>query len=146
MEFHNCVAKLLFTTKQERPNIHTEIDFLTTQVRGPYEGDWKKLNRVLTYLESMINPPLTLQEYLLTVAKWWVGASFCSILTCAATPAGVFHCLLFNYFLNPRQVPFFHWLYSKGGENNFYECWYWNCRRISRWTSLRRCCTSGISC
>ena len=61
MLFHNCVTKLLFVTKQARPYIQTSVTFLTTQVIDPDKDDYNELKIVLTYLNSTIYLPLTLQ-------------------------------------------------------------------------------------
>ena len=37
--FHTFVSKALFATKISRPDIHTEMNFLTNCVRGPKEDD-----------------------------------------------------------------------------------------------------------
>ena len=50
--------------------------FLTTRVRKPYEGDWKKLRILLGYLKQTIKLTLTLRTDRLNVLKWWVGASY----------------------------------------------------------------------
>ena len=51
-EFHTIVAKGLFLCKRARPDIQTTIAFLTTRVREPDEDDWKKLIRLLKYLNG----------------------------------------------------------------------------------------------
>ena len=53
--FHRLVDKLLFLSKRARPDIQPKIAFLTTRVRSPDEDDWKKLQRVLSYLDATIN-------------------------------------------------------------------------------------------
>ena len=53
--FRRLVAKLLFLIKRERPDIQPTIVFLTTRVRNPDEDDWKKLRRLLSYLDATIN-------------------------------------------------------------------------------------------
>ena len=49
------VAKTLFLRKRARPDIQPTIAFLTTRVRSTDEDDWKKLGRVLIYLDATIN-------------------------------------------------------------------------------------------
>ena len=53
--FRRLVAKLLFLIKRERPDIQPTIVFLTTRVRNLDEDDWKKLRRVISYLNATIN-------------------------------------------------------------------------------------------
>ena len=53
--FHRLVAKLLFLSKRERPDIQPTITFLTMRVRNIDKYDWKKLRRVLSYLYAKKN-------------------------------------------------------------------------------------------
>ncbi len=48
--FHHTVCQLLFAASRARPDIQTEVSFLTRQVKDPDEDDWGKLVRVLKYL------------------------------------------------------------------------------------------------
>ena len=41
--FHATTAQGLFLTKRARPDIHTGIAFLCTQVWDPNEEDWEKI-------------------------------------------------------------------------------------------------------
>jgi hypothetical protein len=50
--FHSCVANLLYLAKRVRPDILTPVAFLTARVSNPTFEDWKKMNRVLKYLNS----------------------------------------------------------------------------------------------
>jgi hypothetical protein len=47
VEFHNLVAKTLYTTKQARPNTCTAIAFLTMRVRAPDKDNWNKLTHLM---------------------------------------------------------------------------------------------------
>ena len=74
--FHRFVAKLLFLIKRARPDIQPTIVFLTTRVRNPDEDNWKKIQRVLSYLDATINTvKLHLNANELNVVHWWVDAS-----------------------------------------------------------------------
>ena len=53
--FHTITAKLLYIMKRARPDIELAVFFLCTRVRDPNIDDWKKLKRVLGWLESTIN-------------------------------------------------------------------------------------------
>jgi hypothetical protein len=75
-EFHRIVAKLLFLCKRARPDIQTPVAFLCTRVKGPDKDDYKKLTRVMKYLRSTIDLPLTLETDSVDIVKWWVDASF----------------------------------------------------------------------
>ena len=48
-------SKLLLLRKRARPDIQPTIAFLATRVRNPDEDDWKKLRRVISYLNATIN-------------------------------------------------------------------------------------------
>ena len=52
---HRLVEKILFLSKRTRPDIQPTIAFLATRVRNSEEKDWKKLRRVLIYLDATIN-------------------------------------------------------------------------------------------
>ena len=51
-DFHKFVAKGLFASKRAQPDIQPTIAVLTTRVKGPTEGDWKKLMRLMEYLNG----------------------------------------------------------------------------------------------
>jgi hypothetical protein len=48
--FHSLVAKLLYLSKRTRPDVLLAVNFLCTRVQAPDIDDWKKLVRVLKYL------------------------------------------------------------------------------------------------
>ena len=52
--FHSVTAKLLFIEKRARPDIEPTIAYLCTRVDKSDEDDWKKLRRVLTWLNNTI--------------------------------------------------------------------------------------------
>jgi hypothetical protein len=74
--FHTIVAKLLWICKRSRPDIHTAIAFLSRRTKEPDEDDWKKLRRLLIYLHSTLDMPLTLQANNLHTIQWWVDGAF----------------------------------------------------------------------
>jgi hypothetical protein len=74
--FHTNTAKLLFLSKQARPDVQTTVAYLTTRVRAPDEDDYKKLSRVVKYLRGSIDKILTLEADAMHLVKWWVDASF----------------------------------------------------------------------
>ncbi len=73
---HSLVAKLLFVSKRARPDIQVPISFLTSRVTKADEDDWKKLKRLLQYLQKTIDMPLTLSIDNLNIVKTWVDAAF----------------------------------------------------------------------
>ncbi len=60
VQFHNLVAKTLYTTKRARPDTCTAIAFLTTRVRAPDKDDWKKLVHLMRYIRGTLDMPLIL--------------------------------------------------------------------------------------
>src|SRR5210317_2223723 len=75
-EFHTLVAKGLFLCKHARPDIQTTIVFLTTRVKEPDEDDWKKLLRMMRYLNGSKDLVLTLSSDGTGICKWYIDASY----------------------------------------------------------------------
>ena len=74
--FHTIVAKGLFVAKRARPDIMMTIAFLCTRVRGPTEDDWKKLVRLIRYLNGTAELCLTLAADGSNIVRWYGDASF----------------------------------------------------------------------
>ena len=74
--FHTFVAKGLFLSKRARLDIAPTISVLSTRVRDPIENDWKKLVRMMKYLNGTKGWHLTLSADSLRTIKWYVDASF----------------------------------------------------------------------
>jgi hypothetical protein len=73
---HTWVAKALFACKRARPDTHTAVTLLCTRVKTPNRSDWKKLVRLLQYLNGTREDTLTIGIDDLNVVKWYVDASF----------------------------------------------------------------------
>jgi hypothetical protein len=73
---HTWVAKALFACKRSRPDIHTAVTLLCTRVKDPNQNDWKKLVRLLHYLNGTRKDVLVLGIDDIAVVKWFVDASF----------------------------------------------------------------------
>ena len=58
--FHTVVAKLLYVSKQGRPDTSLSVAFLTTRVRAPDTDDWGKLSHLMEYLRADRDRPLVL--------------------------------------------------------------------------------------
>ena len=58
--FHHFVAKLLYLSMRARPDIQISVSLLCTRVRGPDTDDYKKLARVMKYIQGTIGLPLIL--------------------------------------------------------------------------------------
>ena len=74
-KYHTIVAKGLFLCQRARPDIQTAIAFLSTRVKGPDQDDWKKLQRLIFYLNGTRTLPLILETNNLNIVKWFVDAS-----------------------------------------------------------------------
>uniref|UniRef100_A0A7S2E9B4 Uncharacterized protein n=1 Tax=Ditylum brightwellii TaxID=49249 RepID=A0A7S2E9B4_9STRA len=68
--FHTTTAKLLFLCKRARQDIQMPVAFLTSRVKESEKDDWKKLKRVVLYLNGTINFVTTLSADKLNVTKW----------------------------------------------------------------------------
>jgi hypothetical protein len=76
VEFHNLVAKTLYSTKRAMPDTCTAIAFLTTRVRAPHKDDWNKLVHLMRYIRGTRTMPLILSANGSGILKWCVDASF----------------------------------------------------------------------
>ena len=75
-KYHMMVAKGLFLCKCVRPDIQPTIAVLCTRVNDPNEADWKKLVRLMKYLNGTKKKRLHLSAGNLRCIKWWVDTSF----------------------------------------------------------------------
>ena len=75
-EFHTVVAKGLWACKRTRPDIHTAIAGLCTRVQKPNQDDWKKLIRLLKYINGTREDKLILSADDLHTLLWSIDASF----------------------------------------------------------------------
>jgi hypothetical protein len=69
---------LLFVAKRARPDILLAVSFLTTRVKEPDTDDWKKLIRVLSYLQETLEHCLTLVCTNLDQLTWYIDGSYAS--------------------------------------------------------------------
>ena len=74
--FHTVVAKGLFVSKRARPDIQPTIAVLCTRVKDSNEGDWKKLLRLMKYLNGTREMVLTLSADNISIIKWYVDVAF----------------------------------------------------------------------
>jgi len=77
--FHSIAAKLLFLSKRGRPDMQPTVAFLTTRATKAYEDDeedWKKMGRLLQYLNATIDLSLTISADSMTVLKTWVDSAY----------------------------------------------------------------------
>jgi hypothetical protein len=74
--FVRMVMQLLFLSQRARPDLRTAVSFLCTRLQKPDKDDYKKLVRVMKYLQCTIDLPLTLSSDGSGTLAWWVDASF----------------------------------------------------------------------
>jgi hypothetical protein len=74
--YHSFVAKGLFLAKRARPDTMPTIAVLSTRVKDPQEGDWKKLVRLMKYLNGTRELTLKLKCDNLYSLKWFVDVAF----------------------------------------------------------------------
>ena len=75
-EFHSVVAKGIFLGKRARPDIQTGNSVLSTRIKESNESDWKKLVRLMKYLNGTKGRHLTLRIEDPTTIIWSIDASF----------------------------------------------------------------------
>jgi hypothetical protein len=68
--------QLLFLSQQAQPDIHTAMTFLCRCIQSPNDHNYKKLGRVMKYLQSMMNLPLVLYADSSGQPKWHINASY----------------------------------------------------------------------
>ena len=61
--FHHFLAQLIYISKRARPDIQISVSFLCTRLRGPDTDDYKKLSRLMKYIQGTICIPLILSIY-----------------------------------------------------------------------------------
>ena len=69
-------------------DIHLAIMALSTRVRAPTTNDWKKLVRVMKFLNGTQDDVLTLRVNDLHVVRWYVDALFAVHPNLKVTRAG----------------------------------------------------------
>jgi hypothetical protein len=74
--FHSVVAKLLYLCKRTRPDILTEVSFLTKRVLAPQRDDLRKLESTITYIRGTRTLPLILEVTDPVHVTSYIDASF----------------------------------------------------------------------
>ena len=74
--FYRIVMQLQYLSQRARPDLRTAISFLCKRVTKSDEDDWKKLIRVVKYLDCTKSLMLTLEAGVDGVLHWFVDASF----------------------------------------------------------------------
>jgi hypothetical protein len=74
--FHRMVMQLLYLSQRARPDIRTAISYLCKRTTKPDQDDWKKLTRVMRYLQGTVELKLRLSADGSGQVRWWVDSSF----------------------------------------------------------------------
>ena len=72
----HIVMQLLYLSQRARPDIRTAVSFLCGHLTRPDKDDYKKLARVMKYLDSTVDMPLVLAADNTGKIRWWVDASY----------------------------------------------------------------------
>ena len=75
-EFHTFVTKGMFIAKRARQDILPAITFLSTRTKQPNEGDWRKLVKLLSYLNKTQELVVRLEADDSQMVNWHIDASF----------------------------------------------------------------------
>jgi hypothetical protein len=74
--FVHMVMQLLYLSQRARPDVRTAVSFLCTRLQHPDRDDYRKLARVMKYLQGTVFLPLTLSSDGSGMLAWWVDASY----------------------------------------------------------------------
>jgi hypothetical protein len=73
--FHKMVMQLQYMSQRARPDLRTAVSFLCKRVTKPDEDDWKKLTRVMRYLQGTVTLTLRLAADGSGNVEWYIDAS-----------------------------------------------------------------------
>ena len=74
--FHRMVMQLQYLSQRGRPDIRTPCPTCASARAKPDWDDWKKLTRVMRYLQGTVDLKLRLSADGSGLIRWWVDASF----------------------------------------------------------------------
>ena len=74
--FVHLVMQGLYLSQRGRPDIRTAISFLCSRLNCPDEDDYKKLTRLIRYLQHTLYLCLVLGKDTSESIRWWIDASF----------------------------------------------------------------------
>ena len=72
----HLTMQLLYLSQRARPDLRTAVSFLCSRLQKPDVDDYKKLTRVIKYLQASVDLPLTLSADEFHSIYWWIDASF----------------------------------------------------------------------
>jgi hypothetical protein len=73
---HTFVMKAMFLCKRARPDVNPVVGFLSSRVKEPNEGDWRKLMKTLGFLKGTMNDVLQLEADDKQTLSWYIDAAF----------------------------------------------------------------------
>jgi Reverse transcriptase (RNA-dependent DNA polymerase) len=74
--FHRMVMQLLYLCQRGRPDVRTAVSYLCRRTSAPDIDDYKKLTRVIRYLQSTLDLKLRLSADGSGIIQWWVDAAY----------------------------------------------------------------------
>jgi hypothetical protein len=74
-DFVHLTMQALYLSLRARPDIRTAVSFLNTRLQSPDQDDYKKLTRLLRYLQATRDMPLTLAISDGHGIQWWIDAA-----------------------------------------------------------------------
>jgi hypothetical protein len=74
--FVHLVMQLLYLSQRARPDIRTAVSFLCGRLKTPDHDDYKKLARLMKYLQATLDMPLILKADGTGRVRWSVDSSF----------------------------------------------------------------------
>ena len=108
--YHSLVMKLMWIEKRIRPDIETTVSFLSTRVAQPNTGDWRKLKRLLQYLQTTIHLKRIIGADNLHSLFTWIDASYAVHPNmrshtggCMSMGLGTIHCKSSKQKLNTKS-------------------------------------------
>jgi Reverse transcriptase (RNA-dependent DNA polymerase) len=74
--FHRMTMQLLYLSQRGRPDVRTAVSFLCKRTNKPDVDDYKKLTRVMRYLQATLDLKLVLSADGSGIVRWWVDAAY----------------------------------------------------------------------
>ena len=87
--FHQITARLLFVAKRARPDIQVRVTFLCTRLKDLHEDNYKKLGRVIKYVQETIHLPLVIGADRSGNLVWNIDAAFAAHPDCKSHTGAV---------------------------------------------------------
>ena len=74
--FHRLVMQVQYMSQRARPDLRTAVSFLSRRVAKPDVDDYRKLTRLMRYIQATIYLKLTLSADGSRSIRWWIDASY----------------------------------------------------------------------